>query len=174
MLHACLYTICFVFCYTSWHFYAFSGTNLLTRRHSASSLFLLFLCFRKATQEIFSELDETKARIPIFPDTRRSPKMRQRGTRGWPHHPMARATPWLRHGMVWAPGPLPDAVLPPIYSPRRENLKPRSIFHETYCKPPPSSMRDREGPEALPGTLPERGITDGGLLHHHGRLRSDV
>jgi hypothetical protein len=39
MLHACLYTICFVFCYTLWHFYAFSGTNLLMRCHSASSLF---------------------------------------------------------------------------------------------------------------------------------------
>jgi hypothetical protein len=35
-------------------------------------------------------------------------------------------------------------------------------------------MRDREGPEALPGTLPERGVTAGGLLHHHGRLLSDV
>jgi hypothetical protein len=31
-----------------------------------------------------------------------------------------------------------------------------------------------EGPEALPGTLPERGIPVGGLLHHHGPLRSDV
>jgi hypothetical protein len=28
------------------------------------SCFLLFLCFRKATQEIFSELDETKASHP--------------------------------------------------------------------------------------------------------------
>jgi hypothetical protein len=44
MLHACLHTIFFVFCYTLWHFYAFSGTNLLTRCHSASSLY-----FRKAT-----------------------------------------------------------------------------------------------------------------------------
>jgi hypothetical protein len=66
MLHACLYTICFVFCYTSWRFYAFSETNLLTRRHSASSYFLLFLCLWKATQEIFSELDKTKAEPPIF------------------------------------------------------------------------------------------------------------
>jgi hypothetical protein len=32
--------------------------------------FLLFLCFRKATQEIFSELDETKAETPIFPGRR--------------------------------------------------------------------------------------------------------
>jgi hypothetical protein len=173
MLHACLYTIFFVFCYTSWRFYAFSRTNLLMRRHIASSLFLLFLCFRKATQEIFLKLDETKAKIPIFPEASRSPKHRQRGTRGRPHHPMARA-PWPRHGLVWAPGPLPDAALLPIYSSRWENLNTLSIFHETYYKPPPSSMRDWEGPEALPDTLPERGITTEGLLHHHGRLWSDV
>jgi hypothetical protein len=133
MLHACLYTICFVFCYTLWRFYAFSRTNLLTRRHSASSLFLLFLCFRKATQEIFLELDETKAKVPIFPEASRSPKQRRRGARWRPHHPMARATPWPRRGVVWAPGPLPDAAIPPIYSPRWENLKhpinfPRNIL----------------------------------------------
>jgi hypothetical protein len=64
MLHACFYTIFLVFPYTSWHYYAFSGTNLLTRCHSASSLLLLFLCFRNVTKEIFSELDETKARCP--------------------------------------------------------------------------------------------------------------
>jgi hypothetical protein len=28
--------------------------------------FLLFLCFRKVTNEIFLELDETKAETPIF------------------------------------------------------------------------------------------------------------
>jgi hypothetical protein len=55
-----------------------------------------------------------------------------------------------------------------------KTLKTRSIFHETYCKPPPSSMRDCEGPEALPGSLSVRGITTGGLLHHHACLRSDV
>jgi hypothetical protein len=31
-----------------------------------------------------------------------------------------------------------------------------------------------EDPEALPSTLPERGITTGGLLHHHACIRSDV
>jgi hypothetical protein len=125
MLHACFYTICFVFCSTSWRFYAFSRTNLLTRRHSASSL---FLCFRKATHEIFSELDETKAKVPIFPDTRQSPKMRQRGTGGRPHHATAWASPWPRRAVVWALGPLPDTALPPIYSPRQENLKPPINF----------------------------------------------
>jgi hypothetical protein len=136
--------------------------------------FLLFLCFRKVTQEIFSELDESKAEVPIFPDTRWSPKQRQRGARGQPHHAMARATPWPRRAMVWAPGPPPNIALTPIYSPQRENPKPRTLFQKTYCKPPSSSIRDREGPEALPGTLPERGITTGGLLHHHACLRSDV
>jgi hypothetical protein len=165
MLYACLYTICFVFCYTSWHFYAFFRTNLLTRCRSTSSMFLMFLCFRKATQEIFSELDETKAKVPIFLGAWRSPKKRRRGARRRPHHPLAQATPWPRRGVVWAPGPLPDAALSPIYSPRRKNLKTRSIFHKTYCKPPMSSTRDQEGPEALPGTLPERWITIGGLLH---------
>jgi hypothetical protein len=48
MLHARLYTICFVFCYTSWHFYAFSRTNLLTRCHSASSLFFAVFVFQKS------------------------------------------------------------------------------------------------------------------------------
>jgi hypothetical protein len=58
------FSLCFV--YTSWCFYAFSRTNLLTRFHSASSCFLLFLCFRKVTQEILSELDKTKAEVPNY------------------------------------------------------------------------------------------------------------
>jgi hypothetical protein len=62
MRHASFTPIALYFVYTSWHFYAFSGTNLLTRCHSASSCFLLFLYFRKVTQEIFSELGKTKAK----------------------------------------------------------------------------------------------------------------
>jgi hypothetical protein len=36
-----------MFRYTSWHFYAFYGTNLLTSRHSASSLFSAVFVFQK-------------------------------------------------------------------------------------------------------------------------------
>jgi hypothetical protein len=36
-----------------------------------------------------------------------------------------------------------------------KNLKDGSLFLETYCKPPPSSKRDREDPGALFGTLPK-------------------
>jgi hypothetical protein len=139
MLHACLHTICFVLCYTSWRFYSFSGTNLLTRCHTASSLFLLFLCFRKSTQEIFSELDETEAKPSIFPEASRSPKMRRRGARSQAHPRVARPTPSPCHQGVRPADPPSDAALSPIYSPRREKPKDGSLFRETYCKPPPSS-----------------------------------
>jgi hypothetical protein len=48
MIHACFYTICLVFRYTSWRFYAISETNLLTRCHSASSLFSAIFVFQKS------------------------------------------------------------------------------------------------------------------------------
>jgi hypothetical protein len=48
MLHAYFYTICLVFCYTSWRFYAFFGTNLLTRCYSVSSLFSAVFVFQKS------------------------------------------------------------------------------------------------------------------------------
>jgi hypothetical protein len=123
MLHACSYTICLVFCYTSWRFYAFSGTNLLTRCHSASSLFSAIFCFRKATQEIFSELDETKAKPPTFTEASRRPKMTRRGARGQPHHQGARSSLWLRPPMVRAPWSTPDDAPSPIKSPRWEKPK---------------------------------------------------
>jgi hypothetical protein len=96
--------------------------------------FLLFLFFRKVTQEIFSELDETKAEVLIFPYTRQSPKQRWRGARGQPHHAMARATPRTHKAMVWAPGPPPDIALPPIYSPRQENPKVPNSFPENILQ----------------------------------------
>jgi hypothetical protein len=123
MLHACLYTICFVFCYTSWRFYAFFRTNLLTRCHSASSLFYIVLCFRKVTQEILSKLDETKAEPPIFTEASWRPKMRRKGARGQAHHMVARPSPWPHHHMVRPGGPSSDISLSPISSPRWE--KPR-------------------------------------------------
>jgi hypothetical protein len=65
MLHACLYTICFEFCYTSWHFYAFSGTNLLTS-HSVSSLFSAVFVFQKSYTENILEIGRNKSRTSYF------------------------------------------------------------------------------------------------------------
>jgi hypothetical protein len=122
MLHTCLCTICFVFYYTSWRFYAFSGTNLLTRCHNVSSLFSAVFVFQKSYTENILGIGRNKTEVPIFPNTRRSPKQRRRGARGQPHHRVARPSPWPRHQVVGPPGPPPSAALPPIYSPRRENL----------------------------------------------------
>jgi hypothetical protein len=98
--------------------------------------FLLFLCFRKVTQEIFSELDKTKAEPPIFTEASRRPKMRRRGARGWPHHRGARPSPWPRPPMVSPPGPPPDDAPSPIKTPHREKPKghiafPRNILQAT-------------------------------------------
>jgi hypothetical protein len=65
-----------------------------------------------------------------------------------------------------------DAPLP-IMTPRWEKPKYPINFPETHRDPPPSSTQDREGPEALPGTLPERGIATEGLLLRHACLRRD-
>ena len=63
-------------------FYAFSGTNLLTRCHSASSYVSAFFCFRKVTQEIFSKLDVTKANVPFFTvPKRRTEEETEKGSR---------------------------------------------------------------------------------------------
>jgi hypothetical protein len=48
MLHACITPFALCFVYTSWRFYAFSGTNLLTRCHSASSLFSAIFVLQKS------------------------------------------------------------------------------------------------------------------------------
>jgi hypothetical protein len=72
---------------------------------------------------------------------------------------------------VWPPRSTSDDAPSPIKTTRREKPKHPITFPETYRDPPPLFTRDREGPEALPGTLPERGIATRGLLHRHACLR---
>jgi hypothetical protein len=96
--------------------------------------FLLFLCFRKVTQEILSELDETKAEVPNYLTRRRCPKESRRQTRGQPHLPVARAMPRPRHQGVWLPGPPPNIALPAIYSLHRENPKGPNSFPENILQ----------------------------------------
>jgi hypothetical protein len=98
--------------------------------------FLLFLYFRKVTQEIFSELDKTKAEVPIFPIRDGVQSRDGGGPEGGHTPPMVRATPWPHRGMVWAPGPPPDIALPPIYSSRRENPEDPINFPENILQAP--------------------------------------
>jgi hypothetical protein len=89
MLHACLYTIYFMFYYTSWYFYAFSGTNLLTRRHSASSLFSAVFVFQKSYTGNILGIERNKSRTSYFSRTRVGVQSRDRGGPG-PGHSLGR------------------------------------------------------------------------------------
>jgi hypothetical protein len=83
MLHACFYIICLVFHNTSWHFYAISGTNQLTSRHSASSLFSAVFVFQKSYTGNILRIGWNKSRT-----SRNSPNLpeNQRGDEvGGPH-----------------------------------------------------------------------------------------
>jgi hypothetical protein len=135
--------------------------------------FLLFVCFRKVTQEIFLELDETKAEHPeIYRSFQRTEEETDKGHRA-ATPPGARSALGSRPPVVRPPWSTSGAAPSPIKTPRREKPKYPITFPETHRDLPPSSTRDREGPEALPGTLPERGITTEGLLHRHACLRRD-
>jgi hypothetical protein len=123
--------------------------------------FLLFLCFRKVTQEIFLELDETKPNLLIFNKASRSLKRRRRGATSRPHHRATWLAPSPRPLWVRPPWPTSDTAPSPIKTPRWEKPKHLINFPETYH------------PEALPGTLPEREIATTGLLHRHACLRCD-
>jgi hypothetical protein len=140
MLHACLYTICFVFCYTSWRFYAFSRTNLLTRCHSASSLFSAIFVFQKSYTRNLLGIGPKKAEPPIFPDMRWSAKMRRREARGWPHPRVAQAKPWPQHQGV---SPLVHFLMPPLRlyilldekNPRGQSLFQKHIASHRHRRP---------------------------------------
>jgi hypothetical protein len=135
--------------------------------------FLLFLCFRKVTQEILGigrNKSQTSRNLPKLPENRRGDG---EGATGRSHNSVARPRPWPRPLCVKPPRSTSYAAPSPIKTPRRKKPKYPITFLETHRDPPLSSTRDREGLEALPGTLPERGITTGGLLHCHACLRRD-
>jgi hypothetical protein len=133
MLHTCLYTICFEFCYTSWCFYAFSGTNLLTRCHSASSLFSAVFVFQKSYTRNILGIGWNKSQTSYFYRSFAKTEDEVEGGQE-PGSPQgARPSPWPRRPMVRPAGPTSDDSLSPISSPRREKLKgwisfPRNIL----------------------------------------------
>jgi hypothetical protein len=101
LLHACFYTICLIFCYTSWHFYAFSGTNLLTSRHSASSLFSTVFVFRKSYTGNILGIGRNKFLKSYF--SRKLPEIRRGdGVGPWGGHTPGRRGPAPGHApYVW-------------------------------------------------------------------------
>jgi hypothetical protein len=138
--------------------------------------FPIFCCFcvsEKLHRKYSQNWTKQKLNVLILNEASRRPQRRRRRARGWSHHQGARPSPWPRRPMVRGPWSTSDAAPSPIKIPRREKPKHPINFPETHRDSPPSLTRDREGPEALPGTLPEMGIATGGLLHRHACLRRD-
>jgi hypothetical protein len=131
MPHACLCTIFFVFCYTSWHFYAFSGTNLLTRCHSASSQFSALFVFQKSYTRNILGIGRNKDQNSYFAQTKDEDRTGAGGGggRGQPHPRVACP---LAHAALWCGGPGPP-LMPPLHlykAIRRKTLRQSAIFQK--------------------------------------------
>jgi hypothetical protein len=100
MLHACFTPIALCVFYTSWRFYAFSETNLLTRCHSASSLFSAIFVFQKSYTGNILVIGRNEAQSSYFPPTRVRVQSRDGGEPGashtmpWRGCPLGRARLW--------------------------------------------------------------------------------
>jgi hypothetical protein len=136
-------------------------------------IFCYFCVSEKLHRKYSLNWTKQKPNIQKFTEASREPKSRRRRATGRPHHQGARPAPGPHPPLVRAPWSTSDAAPSPIKTPRQEKPKNLITFLETHRDPPPSSTRDREGPEALPGTLPERGIATGGLLYRHAYLQRD-
>jgi hypothetical protein len=138
--------------------------------------FPVFCCFcvsEKLHGKYSQNWTKQKPDMQKFTEASREPKRRQRGATGRPHNRAGRPWPWPRPLCVRPPRSTSDDAASPINTPQREKPKYPITFPETHRDPPPLSTRDWEGPEALSGTLPERGIATEGLLHRHACLRRD-
>jgi hypothetical protein len=138
--------------------------------------FPIFCCFcilERLHRNYSQNWTKQKPNIQKFTEASKEPKRRRRGATGWPHSRVVRPRPWPRPLCVRPPWSTSHDAPSPIKTPQREKPKTPINFLETHCDPPPSPTRDREGPEALPGTLPERRIAIGGLLHRHACLQRD-
>jgi hypothetical protein len=132
--------------------------------------FPIFCCFcvsEKLHRKYSQNWTKQKPNIQKFTEASREPKRRQRGATSQPHTRAAWPRPWPRPLCVRPPRSTSDDAPLPIKTPRWKKSKQPITFPETHRDSSRSSTRDREGPEALPGTLPERGIANGGLLHRH-------
>jgi hypothetical protein len=138
--------------------------------------FPIFCCFcvsEKLHRKFSQNWTKQKPDVQKFTEASREPKRRRRGATGGPHH----------QGVRPGAGPCPPVVSPtrttsddapsPIKTSRREKPKYPITFPEYIAIRHRRRPEDREGPEALPGTLPERGIATGGPLHRHACLRHD-
>ena len=162
MFHDDIMLIATCFGCTLYYFYAFSGTNLLTRCHSASSVFSAIFRFRNPTRKISSESDEIFSSINKRSGSFRSPEGTWGGAPRAPRHTRARPKVGPRRGMARGPHQAPGAHPLPISTPRRKNPKTKPHIPRKVSSRPSSSISDRGSSAVLPGTLPEgKSITGG-------------
>ena len=158
---------------TLYYFYAFSGTNLLTRCQSASSVFPAVFGFRNIYTENIVKIGGN-----LFLRTYNIGKLPESedhlggGPRG-PHPMGARPRVGPRPARVWWPWLAPGAHPSPIYSPRRVNPNTKDHIPRKVPSRPSSSISDRGSSDVLPAPC-RRGNHHRGLLHHHACLRSDA
>jgi hypothetical protein len=136
-------------------------------------VFCYFCVSEKLHRKYSWNWTKQKPNIQKFTEASREPKRRRNRAREWSHHQGAWPRAWPRRPMVSPTWSTSDATPLPIKTSRREKPKDPINFPETHRDPPPLLTRDWEGPEALPDTLPERGIATGSLLHCHACLRRD-
>jgi hypothetical protein len=101
--------------------------------------FLLFLCFRKATQEIFSELDETSSQSLIFPGSFPKTERKPEGGQRPPSHvggtaqPLAAPT-WCdamtQHTTVGCSMQVVDITLMKLHS---TNITSLRVVQQKHC-----------------------------------------
>jgi hypothetical protein len=97
------YTICLVFRYTLWRFYAISGTNLLTRCHSASSLFSAIFVFQKCYTGNILGIRRNKFQNSYFIRTKDEDRKRAGGGQGPASHQGGAAQPLVAPPMCEEP-----------------------------------------------------------------------
>src|SRR5215218_1198321 len=113
MFHATLLMISTCFVHTLCHYYAFSGTNLLTRCRRASCCFLLFLVSEILVRKYFRNRTKSTPRVLFFHEASRSPKGKRSGATRWGHSRAVRPKPWPRRPSVWPHQDSTDLALPP-------------------------------------------------------------
>jgi hypothetical protein len=138
--------------------------------------FPVFCCFcvsEKLHRKYSQNWTKQKPEVQIFTEASRELKKRRSKARGRPHHQGARPSPGPHPPMVWALWSTSDVAPSPIRIPRWKKPKDPITFPEHIAICRRRRPEDREGPEALLGTLLERGIATEGLLHRHACLRHD-
>jgi hypothetical protein len=135
-------------------------------------VFCYFCVLEKLHRKYSQNWTKQKSNLLFFQNTSQSPKQRRRGARTWQHPRAARPSPSPCHQGVSPPGPLSDAALPPIYSPRREKPKrlinfPRNLLQAAAVidtrlggsrgsyRHPAGEGNHRWGPSSSPWSPPE-------------------